>query len=105
MTLAAELLHRYESHGIRRGGRVLYDHTTALKILEECALLSIRVVGIDIFLLNERDNSLVQLNSTDYSSVSKTLDGDRLTVLASRRLLESGIPDGGNYVSFVLRSR
>jgi len=51
----------------------------------------------------QRGGNIVEINSTDYSSINALPDAPKKTIEAARELLKNGLPDNADYVSFILQ--
>ena len=77
------------------------SHADALHFIDNCEGLGITILGMDF--LQERDSDVILLLTTaDYSVLFGKQDAVRRSATAARQLLKEGLPEGADWVTFVL---
>jgi len=77
---------------------LLFRLPEALKIIKDCEQQNITILGLDFW--QRRNTAIVEVNSTDYSSISQDSKNTRQE---ARELLSKGLPGNTDYISFVLQ--
>ena len=72
-----------------------YTHAEAVEFVDECEKRGIRILGMDF--LRRDETGITPMDSADWGDLTPEESWRE-----SRRLLQHGIPDGGNVVIFVL---
>ena len=101
MNVVDALFAKYRASGRIRANEVLLSHADALRVIQDCEGRGVTILGMDF--LKEAGPHITQVNSTDFSSISSQPDSARRTAATARALLRNGLPDGANWVHFVLR--
>ncbi len=93
---------KYKSQAVIKGGDLLFDHQTALKIIEDCQNMDAIIIGMDFW--QRRGTNLVEINSTDFGEINSAgINTSPATILAARHLTTDNLPDGADYVCFLLK--
>lgn len=95
-----EIISKYQSKGLTWGSSTLFNHDDAIKIIDECEKVEIIIVGMDFWI--KRGKDIIEINSTDYSSINTGPNAVKDTVGAAKRLVKDKLPDNASFVSFVL---
>lgn len=82
-------------------GEMLFEGQDALEVVAACEELGVIIIGMDFW--QQRGGNIVEINSTDYSSINALPDAPKKTIEAARELLKNGLPDNADYVSFILQ--
>ena len=101
MNTETQLLQKYQAVGVRRGEECLLRHADALCFLSDCERLGITILGMD-FYRREGADAIELLASADYSSLSGQLNAAKRSVGAAQHLLQTHLPDGATWVSFII---
>jgi hypothetical protein len=97
------ILQKYCTKGISKGGELLLCHTDALNLIEDCRGLGVVILGLDFYI--QTNQGIFEVSSADYSDISRQLDAVEKTTKAANLLIQEMLPDGANWVSFVLSSQ
>lgn len=73
----------------------LTNHTEALRLIDDCKQLGVRIVGIEFFAGTKE--SFTPVGGTKWEGITRAESWHE-----ARELLSGGIPEGGNLVEFVL---
>jgi hypothetical protein len=80
---------------------LLFTRETALKIIDACAKDEILILGMDFYVRDGQDYKEL-LSSADFSELKGKPDAVNQAVMSARMLIAEGLPDGADFVSFVL---
>ncbi len=83
-----------------KAGDLLFERENALKVMDECQRLGGTIIGMNFW--KEKDGDVIEVNSTDYSSINALPEASNETINAARSLTKDKLPDDADYVSFVL---
>src|SRR4029450_5533310 len=79
----------------------LFTRDIALEIIEACAKEGILILGMDFYVRDGQDYKEL-LSSADFSELKGKPDAIRQSTLSAQQLIAKGLPDGADFVSFVL---
>ncbi len=95
------LIGKNQRMGRMRQRDLLLHQPDALRLIEDFRRSRLVIRGMDFW--RETDRGLIELpSSADYSSLSKAPDAIERSADAAQRLIQNGLPDGADWVSFVI---
>jgi hypothetical protein len=80
---------------------LLFNRDVAFEIIEACAKQGILILGMDFYVRDGQDYKEL-LSSADFSELKGQPDGVHQAVVSAKQLIAEGLPDGADFVSFVL---
>jgi hypothetical protein len=80
---------------------LLFTREVAFEIIEACAKKGILILGMDFYVCDGQDYREL-LSSADFSDLKAKPDAVTQAVRSAKKLLAEGLPDGADFVSFVL---
>jgi hypothetical protein len=95
------LFEKYRSAGTMSGEDLLLRHADALRFVEDCEDLGLTILGMSFYVREE--GHTVEINSTDWSSLTEGPDAFGTSVREARSLIGQGLPHEAEFVSFVVR--
>ena len=98
-----ELLEKYRSAGRCSGGELLLRLPDALRFLDDCEKHGLAILGLDFYAVSA--DAVAEVGSTEWSSITQGPGAARSSQNEARALLAGGLPDGAEFVSFVLEER
>jgi hypothetical protein len=94
------LIQKYRDVGIMPGGELLLHHSDAIRFIEDCQALGLVILGMDFYIVE--NGRTREINSADWEGINKGPGALERTIDASYRLIRDGLPDGADWVSFVV---
>src|SRR5215831_5731409 len=79
----------------------LFTQDIALEIIEACAKEGILILGMDFYVRDGQDYKEL-LSSADFSELKGKPHAVHHAALSAKKLIAEGLPDGADFVSFVL---
>ena len=83
---------------------LLFTREVAFEIKEACAKKGILILGLDFYVRDGQDYREL-LGSADFSELKAKPEAVTQAVRSAKKLIAEGLPDGANFVSFVLDAR
>ncbi len=83
-----------------KAGELLFRWPDALKVIDEIDNQGKIISGMNFWA--QRDNSIIEVNSTDYSDINEGPEAHKKTIEAARTLIKDELPDTADYVSFIV---
>lgn len=80
---------------------LLFTREVALELIEACAKKSILILGMDFYVCDGQEYREL-LSSADFSELQAKPDAVAQAVRSAKKLIAEGLPDGADFVSFVL---
>ena len=80
---------------------LLFTREVAFEIIEACAKKGILILGMDFYVCDGQDYREL-LSSADFSELKAKPDAVAQAVRSAKKLIAEGLPDGADFVSFVL---
>ena len=80
---------------------LLFTREVAFEIIEACAKKGILILGLDFYVCDGQDYREL-LSSADFSELKAKPDAVAQAVRSAKMLIAEGLPDGADFVSFVL---
>ena len=80
---------------------LLFTREVAFEIIEACAKNSILILGMDFYVRDGQDYKEL-LSSADFSELKAKPEAVHQAVMSAKKLIAEGLPDGADFVSFVL---
>ena len=80
---------------------LLFTREVAFEIIEACAKKGILILGLDFYVCDGQDYREL-LSSADFSELKAKPDAVTQAVRSAKKLIAEGLPDGADFVSFVL---
>ena len=85
----------------RDTSELLFTREVAFEIIEACAKKGILILGLDFYVRDGQDYREL-LDSADFSELKTKPDAVTQAVKSAKKLIAEGLPDGADFVSFVL---
>src|SRR5262245_40448379 len=102
MSIVDELESAFKSKAsFRDTSELLFAREVALEIIEACAKKGILILGLDFYVCDGPDYREL-LGSADFSELKVKPDAVAQAVKSAKKLIAGGLPDGADFVSFVL---
>ena len=79
---------------------LMLHYQDALRYIEDCRVLGLVILGMDFY--QEKDNHIIEVNSTAWSSINHGPGALPRTINEAYRLIKDGPPDEAEWVSFVV---
>ena len=95
------LFEKYRSVGIISGEELILRHSDAVRFIDDCEALGITILGMNLYVREE--GHTVEVNSTDWSSLTGGPDAFTGSIREARSLIGQGFPDEAKLVSFVVQ--
>ena len=80
---------------------LLFTREVAFEIIEACAKNSILILVMDFYIRDGQDYKEL-LSSADFSELKAKPEAVYQAVMSAKKLIAEGLPDGADFVSFVL---
>ena len=80
---------------------LLFTRDVAFEIIDACAQKGILILGMDFYVRDGQDYKEL-LSSADFSELKAQPDAVHQAVVSAQKLIAEGLPDGADFVSFVL---
>jgi hypothetical protein len=80
---------------------LLFTREMALEIIAACAKQGLLILGMDFYVRDGQDYKEL-LSSADFSELKGKPDAVHQAVMGAKKLVADGLPDGADFVSFVL---
>jgi hypothetical protein len=80
---------------------LLFTRDVACEIIEACAKQGILILGMDFYVRDGQDYQEL-LSSADFSELKERPDAVHQAAMSAKKLVAGGLPDGADFVSFVL---
>ena len=80
---------------------LLFTREVAFEIIEACAKNGILILGMDFYVRDGQDYKEL-LSSADFSELKAKPEAVYQAVMSAKKLIAEGLPDGADFVSFVL---
>ena len=80
---------------------LLFTREVAFELIEACAKKGILILGLDFYVRDGQDYREL-LDSADFSELKTKPDAVTQAVKSAKKLIAEGLPDGADFVSFVL---
>ncbi len=80
---------------------LLFTREVAFEIIEACAKNGILILGMDFYVRDGQDYKEL-LSSADFSELKAKPEAVHQAVMSAKKLIAEGLPDGADFVSFVL---
>ena len=80
---------------------LLFTREVAFELIEACAKKGILILGMDFYVRDGQDYREL-LDSADFSELKTKPDAVTQAVRSAKKLIAEGLPDGADFVSFVL---
>jgi hypothetical protein len=80
---------------------LLFSREVAFEIIEACAKKGILILGLDFYVRDGQDYREL-LGSADFSDLKTKPDAVTQAVRNAKKLIAEGLPDGADFVSFIL---
>jgi hypothetical protein len=80
---------------------LLFTREMACKIIEACTKQGILILGMDFYVRDGQDYQEL-LSSADFSEFKEKPDAVHQAAMSAKKLIAEGLPDGADFVSFVL---
>jgi hypothetical protein len=80
---------------------LLFTRDVAFEIIEACTKKGILILGMDFYVRDGQDYREL-LSSADFSELKAKPDAVAQAVKSAKRLIADRLPDGADFVSFVL---
>jgi hypothetical protein len=101
MNAESMLIEKYRQKGIMPGQELLLRHDDALCFIDDCERENLIILGLDFYVLE--NDKVIQVSSADYSSLVGQPNNLQESIIAARKLIRNGLPDGASWVSFVVK--
>jgi len=102
MSIVGELESAFKSKAsFRDTSELLFTREVAFEIIEACAKKGILILGLDFYVRDGQDYREL-LSSADFSELKTQPDAVTQAVKSAKKLIAEGLPDGADFVSFVL---
>ena len=79
----------------------LFTREVAFEIIEACAKKGILILGMDFYVRDRQDYKTL-LSSADFSELTGKPDAVHRAIMSAKKLIAEALPDGADFVSFVL---
>ena len=80
---------------------LLFTQEVACEVINACAQKGILILGMDFYVRDGQDYKEL-LSSADFSELKAKPDAIYQATLSAQQLIAKGLPDGADFVSFVL---
>jgi len=80
---------------------LLFTREVACEIIDACGHKAILILGMDFYVRDGRDYKEL-LSSADFSELKAQPQAVHQAVMSAKKLIAEGLPDGADFVSFVL---
>ena|SRR2546427_392168 len=80
---------------------LLFTQEVACEVIDACAQKGILILGMDFYVRDGQDYKEL-LSSADFSELKAKPDAIHRATLSAQKLIAKGLPDGADFVSFVL---
>ena len=80
---------------------LLFSRDVAFEIIEACVKKGILILGMDFYVRDGQDYREL-LSSADFSELKAKSDAVYQAAVSAKKLIAEGLPDGADFVSFVL---
>lgn len=99
-TAEDELLEKFRPVGRFSGSEILLRPADALHFVDDCEKLGLVILGMDFWV--ERGDAVVEVGSTEWSSITSRPDAARRSQDEARAVLSGRLPGDVEFVSFVV---
>jgi hypothetical protein len=106
MSRISDLTDRYLPVGDRTGNELYLRYNDALRFIDDCEKLGLIILGMDFYVI-DHENRAFEVAVRDYTiqgnNLLDTPFPSKATIDRARLDLKDGLPNGAEWVSFVLQ--